>query len=115
MDAIVALFKKNSMRNIFAGRGSPFTTHASSGIRSPGIAVAEAVVLGTDEFQTPHRSIGRGEAEELRRFLRPIAQPPGRSIGGHPLRQGVRCRSDRQHAHDPALRAAVEKVVRASC
>jgi phosphoenolpyruvate-protein phosphotransferase (PTS system enzyme I) len=86
---------------------------------SPGIAMAEVVVLGSDEFQTPHRAIGRGEVEaELRRFHRAIAQATreideevARFDKGFELPLQI-LESHRNMLHDPALRAAVEKVMR---
>ncbi len=86
---------------------------------SPGIVIAEAVVLGLDEQRVPLRQIGRGEVDtELRRLDRAVAQA-GREIeeeignlaAGFELPRQI-LGVHRDMIRDPALRAAVEKTVR---
>src|SRR6266511_1638164 len=86
---------------------------------SPGIAIGEVVLLGRDELRAPRRSIARGEVDaELRRFDRAVAQAT-REVDEEIQRFDSRVQiphqvleSHRDMIRDPALRAAVERIVR---
>jgi phosphotransferase system enzyme I (PtsI) len=86
---------------------------------SPGIAIAEAVVLGTDDLHAARRAIPRSEIElELKRFDRAISlatkeidEEISRFDRDSQLPHQI-MESHRNMLRDPALRSAVEKVVR---
>ncbi len=89
---------------------------------SPGIAIAEAVALRADEFQVSRRTIVKGEIEtELRRFDRAVLQAT-RDIDDEISRFDKEfevplkiLEAHRNMVQDPALRAAVERIVRTDC
>ena len=86
---------------------------------SPGIAIGEAVVLASDEFQIPQRAIVKGEVDgELRRFDRAVGQAT-REIEEEVARFDRELElphqileSHRNMIHDPALHSAVERIIR---
>jgi phosphotransferase system enzyme I (PtsI) len=86
---------------------------------SPGIALGEVILLGRDELRAPRRSVARGEVDaELRRFDRAVAQAT-REVDEEIQRFDSRVKiphqvleSHRDMIRDPALRAAVERIVR---
>src|SRR6185369_11930620 len=87
---------------------------------SPGIAIGEVVLLDRDDLRAPRRAIARGEVEaELRRFDRAVAQA-SREVDEEIQRFDSQVQiphqileSHRDMIRDPALRSAVEKIVRA--